>query len=62
VGRWPDGKNRRHELASSSVASDALIKGFTQAAMQSVQLADVAIKAAASATAQATEVGAASKG
>jgi hypothetical protein len=59
---WGAGPMARTDVTRSSVALDALIKGFTQAAMQSVQLADAAIKAAASATAQATEVGAASKG
>ncbi len=39
-----------------------LMKGLPQTATQSVQLADAAFKAAASAAAQATKVGAASKG
>jgi Phasin protein len=43
-----------------SKAADVLINGFTQAAMQSVQLAEAAIKAAASATARVKEVSAAS--
>jgi len=48
------------ELLQASSAK--LMKGLLQAATQSVQLADAALKAAASAAAHGTKVAAASKG
>jgi len=49
-------------LVLLQASSTELMKGLTQAATQSVQLVDAAVKAAASAAAQTTRVDAASKG